>query len=585
MNILTLLAKIKKSKKRIDNRDEISQQIDEFTDWLDKCSILDSDEKKRVLELIDKAAIWYELRYPDYDLDRIFIQKEPYKSINDIMFKDNNYFQKALEKGNLKGLKWSKFYNAHTFIQSLPQYERHCIQKPSYPPILSLDSVESFIYSHIHLSKKGTIIDSDNISGYTHGKISDDDICGLNITEFIKLLKDNGIEQPGNKKLEEAVDFYNTQLMFKEKLLDVILCKILEKDKSRVGRIRASLFAREFDRNIDDINFATIMTEFNELCQNCDWKTQDLLDFANKVATWYEFRYPTEELIRLQTGNNTVSINKKMFEINPDFQEMISKEDISELEWSKLFNLAAFLRLLPEFEQDCLAGEIAYPPIIYIKNENNSVLHAAHIHVTKEGYIEESEDLLINTRGRIQDKNVRGLHVTELKELLEKNDIEVDENSELQKAIDTYNFKTALRKKLLDAIMYRIIQRGGSRTAPRLALLFAKEFNLDIDIPMKYGYESSDPHVKCLINEYLKAGGSLDFECYDSYFQTLYSGYEQTKISIAEALKRESRLTQEEKELMKKLVNALAGQVDYDEVNKAKVKQKRLERKLNGKNK
>ena len=56
--------------------------------------------------------------------------------------------------------------------------------------------------------------------------------------------------------------------------------------------------------------------------------------------------------------------------------------------------------------------------------------------------------------------------------------------------------------------MYRIIERGGNRFGPRRAFLFAKEFGRNIDVPMMYGVDTSDPGLRYFMNEYLKAGGN-----------------------------------------------------------------------------
>jgi len=66
--------------------------------------------------------------------------------------------------------------------------------------------------------------------------------------------------------------------------------------------------------------------------------------------------------------------------------------------------------------------------------------------------------------------------------------------------------------------MYRIIERGGNRIGPRRAFMFAKEFNLDINIPMKYGVDHSDPGLYHFISEYIKSGGAKDLVCISNYF-------------------------------------------------------------------
>ena len=53
---------------------------------------------------------------------------------------------------------------------------------------------------------------------------------------------------------------------------------------------------------------------------------------------------------------------------------------------------------------------------------------------------------------------------------------------------------------------------------PRRAFLFAKEFGRNIDIPMKYGVDYSDPGLRSFILEYIKSGGRKDLKCYVGYF-------------------------------------------------------------------
>ena len=134
------------------------------------------------------------------------------------------------------------------------------------------------------------------------------------------------------------------------------------------------------------------------------------------------------------------------------------------------------------------------------------------------------------------------------------------------------------KDEMLNCVMYRIIERGGNRIGPRRAFLFAKEFNRNIDVPMKYGYDFSDPGLRLFINEFIKAGGSMELECYNNYF--FRKDKELRTKSIREILSRENLFTSEEKQLHQKLVDLLASQVDYDYVNSEKVKKLRIERKL-----
>ena len=118
-----------------------------------------------------------------------------------------------------------------------------------------------------------------------------------------------------------------------------------------------------------------------------------------------------------------------------------------------------------------------------------------------------------------------------------------------------------LREEILNCAMYRIIERGGNRIGPRRALLFAKEFERDINIPMKYGVDRSDPYLKTFIHKYLDAGGSRNLVCYEDYFYSTFRLSTPNCVTIKELLKREKPpyYTPQEHELHQRLVDALSN--------------------------
>ncbi len=44
-------------------------------------------------------------------------------------------------------------------------------------------------------------------------------------------------------------------------------------------------------------------------------------------------------------------------------------------------------------------------------------------------------------------------------------------------------------------VLYRIIERGGNRIGPRRGVLFAQDFELDINVPVAYAIDWSDPYL------------------------------------------------------------------------------------------
>lgn len=100
-------------------------------------------------------AIWYELRYPDYEIAKLI----PYgnrerQDINKTMFEDNSYINDLLyDDEDIKCLEWADFYNRETFIKSLPNKEKRYFLNPKYPSIVYWGAQHSS--AHLHLNKDG----------------------------------------------------------------------------------------------------------------------------------------------------------------------------------------------------------------------------------------------------------------------------------------------------------------------------------------------------------------------------------------------------------------------------------------------
>ena len=163
--------------------------------------------------------------------------------------------------------------------------------------------------------------------------------------------------------------------------------------------------------------------------------------------------------------------------------------------------------------------------------------------------------------------------------------IKIPENNEFIKAIQNYDNWIYQKEEMLNCVMYRIIIRGGNRIGPRRAFLFAKEFERNIDIPMAYGVDYSDPGLRLFINEYIKSGGKKELLCYNRYFSRASKYEKLNTVTIGELIKNQwnnatTKYTPEEDVLHQRLVNVLASQVNQEVVSKEEVKKLRLERKL-----
>lgn len=306
----------------------------------------------------------------------------------------------------------------------------------------------------------------------------------------------------------------------------------------------------------------------------------ELRNLIEKMAVWYELRYPDYSINRMFPGSiqEKKDVSTVMFYNNPYICEQLEEDaETRILDWDKFYNVETFMESLPAKER-YFFRKPSYKTLVYID-------YNAHLHLTKEGIIEEAEWFGTSTNYAIKDEDLEGMHVTELREYCKKRGVILPPNNELDQMLQTVENLEKMREGLLDSVMYRIIERGGNRIGPRRGFLFAKELKRDINIPMMYGVDYSDPGLRRFINEYLKAGGSKNLVCYSEYF-TCPSKYSILGVSTIEDIlnskwnKDIRRYTEEEIELQQKLVNILFSQIEEEELKRETVKQLRIERKL-----
>ena len=295
---------------------------------------------------------------------------------------------------------------------------------------------------------------------------------------------------------------------------------------------------------------------------------REMRDLIEKIAVWYELRYPSYEINRLMPGSGQEQIN------------VDENSDAKELDWNDFYNTNVFMKSLP-WEERCYFTKPRYRNIVYL-NPNSRV---AHLHLTKNGFVEMAEDVTGYTESVIKDEELTGLNVRDVVKLFQEKGIELPENNELEKTINEANKWIQQKEGILDCAMYRIIERGGNRIGPRRAFLFAKEFRRNIDIPMMYAVDRSDPGLRLFMNEYIKSGGSKDLECYVGYFSRASKKEKLDTVTIQDLIltlwnNAATFYTPEEDELHQRLVNTIASQVDQEVVKQEEVKRLRLERKL-----
>ncbi len=319
----------------------------------------------------------------------------------------------------------------------------------------------------------------------------------------------------------------------------------------------------------------------------------NMRNFIEKMAVWYELRYPDYEINRIMPGSSQeqTEINKVMFANNQYTNDILDEDsEIKDLDWDEFYNTKAFINSLPWSERD-LFSRPKYQNIVYWNRKHSS----AHLHLTSNGFVEMSEymDCVIP---EISNKDLEGKNIKEIVNILKERGVKFPDNNEFEKAIEDYDNRVYQKEEMLNCVMYRIIERGENRFGPRRAFLFAKEFGRNIDIPMAYGVDTSDSGLRLFINDYIKAGGSRNLVCNIGYGLRASKYEKLSTITIQELIRTESNNyaifntpdnTPEKNELYQILVNVLSNRISQDNLSEAQKKlrksrviEQRLQRKL-----
>ena len=320
----------------------------------------------------------------------------------------------------------------------------------------------------------------------------------------------------------------------------------------------------------------------------------DMRNFIEKMAVWYELRYPDYEINRIMPGSSQeqIDINEVMFSNNKYTNYILDENsDIKDLDWNEFYNAKAFINSLPWSERYVFSRP-KYQDIVYWNRGHGS----AHLHLTRNGFVEMSEYMDCVIPG-ISNENLEDKNIKEIVKMLKEKGVKFPEDNEFEKAIKDYDNWVYQKDEMLNCVMYRIIERGGNRIGPRRAFMFAKEFGRNIDIPMTYGVDYSDPGLRLFMNDYSKAGGSKELICYVNYFSRASKYEKLNTVTMRELIKTQwnnaaTFYTPEEDELHQRLVNALSRQINHDDLSEEQkkvkveeVKQLRLQRKLEKANK
>ena len=215
-------------------------------------------------------------------------------------------------------------------------------------------------------------------------------------------------------------------------------------------------------------------------------------NFIEKMAVWYELRYPR---------NLTSDINREIFEQNTYIQSFENSSQFDGLEWSKFYNFEVFYHTLSDFEKRFL--EAPKFPSIVVFSMNGELMK---LEVRNDGCINRCSDNLMAFLYD-EDKNkdeVGDMYFEDFIEMLDdyiRQDGELKNNCfnidyfdmlRLRRLCSRFRAEKYFKEELLNCVMYRIIERGKEIDGVRRGLLFAEEFNRDINIPMMYVKNNND---------------------------------------------------------------------------------------------
>lgn len=318
----------------------------------------------------------------------------------------------------------------------------------------------------------------------------------------------------------------------------------------------------------------------------------DLRNFIEKVAVWYELRYPQYEINRMMPGSNQESkdVSKIMFQnninstIEPIKLDYLNNDSLDwhtycSLDWADFFNPYIFIQSLP-YEEKSHFNKTMYPSKIDLGiNKEIWLSNNGEIKYLK-GLSPKEEEKDTEVSKKLIGENIKEV----LPIIMETYDINSDEKKDIETIIKNYENNVYKKEELLNCIMYRIIERGGNRIGPRRGFLFAKEFGRNIDIPMIYGVDTSDPGLRRFVNEYIKAGGRKETVCYENYFLRTRKNQPLETMTVQRLIKTtwnncSERYTEEEKSLQQQFVSLLGNERDRkkqidEEQGKSKHKRK-----------
>lgn len=320
----------------------------------------------------------------------------------------------------------------------------------------------------------------------------------------------------------------------------------------------------------------------NILNYQCEEKSEEmkkLKKLISKFVAWYEIRYPDYELSCMVP----FPYSDDSFPMNEILKE--EKQASDEFDWATFYDKKVFLKSLSIKEKMLISNKYIFNGTrwLHFKSQND-LSYGIQVKLSKKMNVSYLFNITLNYSDE-DLSNIKGKNIDEAIQILKEHGYELEKNDRI--FLDYYNSKKENSCKILEAVMYSLMKSGGRYAGPRRALLFAKEFKLNLDIPMSYGIIMDDEDTLYLIDEYLKNGGHEDLTCYvDSFIK------DKNVMSLSDIIEKflndepsyevQREISSRKYDLEEQLVTILNSQINSEELENERIRKYRIERKLKG---
>lgn len=222
--------------------------------------------------------------------------------------------------------------------------------------------------------------------------------------------------------------------------------------------------------------YATVLPKFDNNVK-VEKEIKSIQNFIEKVAVYYELKYP-DFIIE---GSNT--------------------KFMTEFDDGEVYNIKTFIDNLPDKEKTYFLKPCYHYKYIFVDGR--------HFEINKNGEILK---FCGTEQDKIKNHMLKGKNIKEGVQLLKDEAVVPDVNYLIDNQIKVYEIERTRRKQMLNVIMYRIIERGSDYSkGARRALIFAKDFDLSLFVPLVYEVTlANDPYLNSFLEEYVSSGGSKE---------------------------------------------------------------------------